>query len=49
MLLVLCNSECVLTFVGNKEMNEKKKKDDENYGGRASVIWRRERARTAAA
>jgi len=22
MLLVICNSECVLTFVGNKEMNE---------------------------
>ena len=22
MLLVLCNIECVLTFVGNKEMNE---------------------------
>jgi len=24
MLLVLCNSECVLTFVGNKEINEMK-------------------------
>jgi len=41
MLLVICNSECVLTSVGNKEMSEKKM--NENVFTADSRLLRNER------